>query len=181
MRGKLLALFMITSLFTTVVTLRVPLQAASAKPAPLSFRMGGEVNKRGTWTVARVEKDLKDKVQEVSYVYKGVSYVSRCISLLDFVKSAEPKTRKGVGNPLLGMVAVVRAGNGYTASFGLGEIMPEYGGKEVWIVLDREGKPLPVDEGPIRLLIPSEPDRRERWVYGISFITLIDGAKVAKK
>ena len=160
--------------------LRVPAHAAPADPARTPFQVRGDVTRPSTWTVARVEKDLKDRVKVVNYTHRGDPYTSRCISLIDFVRAVGPKTRKGVGDPLLGFVAVVRAGNGYTASFALGELLPEYGNKEVWIVLDRDGKPLPPDEGPVRLLIPSEPDKRERWVYGIRSITLIDGARAAK-
>ena len=173
--------FVLTLLvFVLGMTLPLSAHAASKEPATATFRLRGDVAKSGAWTVARVEKELKDHVKSINYTYKGDSYTSRCISLLDFVRAAEPKVKKAVGNPLLGMIAVVRAGNGYTASFALGELMPEYGNREVWIVLDRNGQPLPADEGPVRLLVPSEPDRRERWVYGIRTISVIDGAKAAR-
>lgn len=180
MRGKLFPLILCLTLFALGVGIGIPTRAASKAKAEGLFRVRGDVSKSGVWTVARVEKELQDYIRGVNYTYKGDSYTSRCISLLDFVRAAGPKAKKGVGNPLLGMTAAVRAGNGYTVSFGLGELLPEYGNKEIWIVLDRNGKPLPADEGPVRLLIPSEPERRERWVYGIRSFTVVDGAKAGK-
>ena len=180
MRERLLPLSLGLLLLIVGLGFQVSLQAAPRERDKGVFHLRGDVEKPGIWTVARVEKDLKDQVKEVRYTHRGTGYVSRSISLLDFVRSAAPKTRKGVGNPLLGMVVVVRAGNGYTASFSAGELMPEYGGREVWIVLGRDGKSLPADEGPVRLVVPSEPDRRERWVYGIRSVTVIDGARAAK-
>ena len=180
MRGKLWHLILVLFIFAVGGSVRVALQAAPKSSGNGAFHLRGDVAKPGAWTVERVERDLKDRLRVVKYSHRGTAYTSRSISLLDFVRAAEPRLTKGVGNPLLGMVVVVRAGNGYTVSFGAGELMPDYGNKEVWIVLDRDGKPLPTDEGPVRLVVPSEPDRRERWVYGIRSVTVIDGARAAK-
>jgi hypothetical protein len=48
------------------------------------------------------------------------------------------------------------------------------------VALSVDGKPLPEDEGPVRLLIPGEgTGHYHRWLFGIATITVLDGAKLA--
>jgi hypothetical protein len=49
---------------------------------------------------------------------------------------------------------------------------PHLGNRKVWVALSVDGKPLPEDEGPVRLLIPGEgTGHYHRWLFGIATIT----------
>lgn len=60
----------------------------------------------------------------------------------------------------------VRARDGYTVVFSLGELDPTLGKQRVYVADQCDGKPLPAEAGPARLLIPgdSRPARSARQI-----------------
>jgi hypothetical protein len=45
-----------------------------------------------------------------------------------------------------------------------------------------DGKPLPENERPARLLVPGEGmGHHPRWLFGITTVTILDGAKLAPR
>ena len=82
--------------------------------------------------------------------------------------------QKGSGrNAEVGMAVVARARDGYVVVFGLGELMANTGAKDVFLAFGRAGTPLPVDQGPMRLVVPSDK-RGARSVFGVIAIELRD-------
>jgi|SRR5579871_1022079 len=174
-----------------VAALLTALALAPAAPGvrhrqhPGTFRIEGAVEKPGEWTIARLEQELAGDIKSVSYTLKRDKEPeekgeARCISLLDFIQAAKLHLNAKVKNHQLAFVALVRADDGYTAAFSMGELLPQFGKRGVWIALDREGKPLRGEDSPVQLLVP-EDERPARWVHGVSSITLIDGFEVTNK
>jgi len=158
----------------------VLLASPAAQAAQPPIRVAGDVEKPGEWTAERITQDLAAKVEVVRYTMKGEQHTARCVPLLAFVEAAAPRLDPQRKNQLAGFVVVVRARDGYTASFSLVELTPEAGEKKVWLALDVDGKPLPENEGPVRLLIPGEGmGHHRRWIFGIATIRILDGAKLA--
>ena len=65
-------------------------------------------------------------------------------------------------------------------AFTLGELLPQFGNRQVWLALDRNGKPFVGDDAPAQLIVP-EDEKGARWVHGIRSITLIDGFQTLGK
>lgn len=144
------------------------------------FRVGGDVGKPGEWTAERIRRDLGGKVEAVRYTMKGEEHTARGVPLVALVDASQPRIDPQQKNHRVGFVVVVRARDGYTASFSLGELSPDVGDRKVWLALDVDGKPLSDEEGPVRLLVPGEGmGHYRRWMFGITTLTVLDGAKLA--
>jgi DMSO/TMAO reductase YedYZ molybdopterin-dependent catalytic subunit len=151
-----------------------------ARAAEKPFRIAGDVEKPGEWTPARLARDLAPNVETVRYSMIGSQHTAACVLLLSLVEAAQPRIDSGQKSHRVGFVIVLRARDGYTTSFSLGELSPDLGDRKVWLALDADGKPLPENEGPVRLLIPGEGmEHHHRWMFGISTISVLDGAKLA--
>lgn len=145
-----------------------------------SFRVGGDVQKPGEWTAARLARDFAGKVETVRYTLAGKEHTARCVPLLTLVEAAQPKIDPNRKHHRVSFVVVLRARDGYTVAFSLAELSPDLGNRPVWIALDTDGKPLPENEAPVRLLVPGEGmEHRPRWTFGITTISVLDGAKLA--
>jgi hypothetical protein len=66
----------------------------------------------------------------------------------------------------------VDARDGYRAVFALAELDPTLGNRKVFLTDRCDGKPLPDDDGPLRLVAPYEA-RPARWVRQVEAITVI--------
>ena len=73
------------------------------------------------------------------------------------------------------LAATVRADarDGYRVAFSLVKLDSTIATSEVYLAFQRDGKPLPMEMGPFRLIVPT--DRRgARWIRQLSRITLIE-------
>lgn len=144
-----------------------------------NFRVSGDVEKAETWDVPRLEHVFADRIRTVEYTLHDQPAKARCIPLLALIEHAKPKPATNRRNPLLGFAVVVEGDDGYTACFGLADLLPEFGAKEVLLALDKDGGPLPTGDRPVRLIVPSEK-RPARWVYAIEGIRIVDTAAIPK-
>src|SRR5262249_52793427 len=127
------------------------------------------------WTVAQLRKEFAADIRTVPYTLKKEKGTARCLPLMTLIQAAQPRLDPRRKNHLLAFAVIVRAEDGYAVCFSLGELLPEHGKRAVWLALDRNGKPLSAEEGPVRLLVPGE-EKAARWVHGVTSLTLIDGA-----
>jgi DMSO/TMAO reductase YedYZ molybdopterin-dependent catalytic subunit len=63
-------------------------------------------------------------------------------------------------------VLVAEGSDGYTVTFSLAELDPSIGNRKVVLVDAMDGKPLPRDVGPWRLVVPADA-RPTRWVRSL--------------
>jgi DMSO/TMAO reductase YedYZ molybdopterin-dependent catalytic subunit len=163
-----------------LLALALSAAAAGAWGDPASFRVGGDVQKPGVWTAARLAREFAGKVATVSYTMAGKEHTARCVPLVALVEAAQPRIDPNRKHHRVGFVIVLRARDGYTVAFSLAELSPDLGNRPVWIALDTDGKPLPENEAPVRLLVPGEGmEHRPRWTFGITTVSVLDGAKLA--
>jgi DMSO/TMAO reductase YedYZ molybdopterin-dependent catalytic subunit len=145
-----------------------------------TFHVGGAVQKPGEWSVSRITSELAPSVQTIRYSMKGTEHTARVIPFWSLVDAARPRIDPDQKNHRVGFAIVVRARDGYVATFSLAELAPDIGNQKVWLALDRDGKALPEKDGPVRLLVPEEAGgHHRRWVLGIQSITLVDGKSVS--
>ncbi len=70
-----------------------------------------------------------------------------------------------------GYYLVVGAADGYRAVFGWAELDPTFMDKPVYLVTQRDGKPLSAGDGPFELVVPGEK-RNGRWVRQVTGLTI---------
>ncbi len=147
---------------------------------PATFRITGAVEKPGEWTSEQLAKEFAGDIKTVSFTLKGEKGEARCVPLLILLQSARLHLDPKAKNHELAFVALVRAEDGYTIAFSLGELLPKFGRRQVWVALDRNGKPFTGDDAPVQLIVP-EDEKGARWVHGIRSITLVDGFEILSK
>ena len=145
-----------------------------------TFRIEGAIAKPGDWSRERLEKEFAADLKTVAYTLKGEKGEARCIPLLSLVQAAHLRLNAKIKNHPLAFVVIVRADDGYTVTFSMGELLPANGKREVWLALDRDGMPLDKDEAPVQLLVP-EDEKSSRWVHGVASITIVDGFQAINK
>ncbi|HTX33441.1 MAG TPA: molybdopterin-dependent oxidoreductase [Bryobacteraceae bacterium] len=70
-----------------------------------------------------------------------------------------------------GYYLVVGAADGYRAVFAWAELDPTFMDKPVYLVTQRDGKPLSASDGPFELVTPGEK-RNGRWVRQVTELTI---------
>lgn len=120
---------------------------------------------------ARVTVRVTEKGQEASY--GGIP-----LRVLLLGESRE-KTSMGKLRELADAVVLVRADDGYQAAISAAEIAMDTKGERYVLALEKDGKPLEKPLGPVRLLVPADPEH-VRWVRMVSSVELIRLPKVVK-
>ena len=64
--------------------------------------------------------------------------------------------------------------------FSLAELLPACGRAQALLVWDMDGKPVSAKEAPLRLVVLSDQGR-DRYIYDIASITLVDGTRLANE
>jgi hypothetical protein len=102
------------------------------------------------------------------------------VPLFALIEAARPRVDPQRKNHRVGFAVITQARDGYTVAFSLAELSPDIGDRKVWVALDADGKPLPENDGPVRLLVPDEgKGHYHRWTLGVTSIVVVDGAKVS--
>jgi hypothetical protein len=101
---------------------------------------------------------------DVSMDVHGTPLQCSGVDLVDLLRRAGAMPAEPLRGANLARHVEVRARDGYTVVFSLGELDPTLGKQRVYVADQCDGKPLPADAGPARLLIPgdSRPARSAR-------------------
>jgi hypothetical protein len=151
---------------------------AAPDAPPTTFRITGDVAKAEDWSVPKLRQDLARHVQTLRYKLKGKQYSARVVPLLAVIQAAQPKFDPKSKHPEVRFLVLVQGRDGYTVAYSLGELMPNFGNRKVYVALEIDGKPLAEKEAPVRLLVPEDNQDAARWIYGITSITIMDSTKL---
>jgi hypothetical protein len=138
-----------------------------------AVRVAGAVKAPAAWAPEALLKAFAADVREVEYPLYGKPAKSRAVPLWRLVAAAGPKVVPGRKNHLLAFAVTARAEDGYAVTFGVGELHPDHAAADVWVILDRDGGPLPADERPVRLVVPGDK-KLARWVKGVTRLVVSD-------
>lgn len=138
-----------------------------------SLHVAGAVNKPMEWTAAKLKEAFAGQLKQIEYTAKGQKHVSTCVPLLAIVQAAEPVTDPKHRNFAMRLAVVVRAADGYAATFGMGDLMSDVGNHPAWIAIDMDGQPLAGREAPTKLIVPGDA-KPSRAVWGVTRIDVID-------
>jgi len=101
---------------------------------------------------------------DVSMDVHGTPLACSGVDLVDLLRRAGAMPAEPLRGAHLARHVQVRARDGYTVVFSLGELDPTLGKQRVYVTDRCDGKPLPADAAPARLLVPgdSRPARSAR-------------------
>jgi hypothetical protein len=145
--------------------------AAAAAAAP-TITIDGDVDHTLSWTADSLATQFAADVKTIKYALSDKQHESRCVPLMDLINAAGPKFDPDRPKQELQFAVSVSATDKFAVCFSLGELMPEFGNKEVWLSLDRDGQPLSDRDAPVRLIVPSD-GKQARWVYGATHIKIV--------
>lgn len=165
-----------------ITVLLIPVTSMMAQSQEPGLAIRGDVLKPGDWRVDDIKRELANEVQTVKFT-TGKDKVQKTgtgIPLLSLIKAAGLRTEKTPKHYDLSFAVIIEANDGYRVFFSFAELTPEGGHAEAWLLWDVDGKPLTGKEAPLRLVVTSDrgPDR---WIYGITSMTLVDGIKLANR
>ena len=140
--------------------------AAAQAPTPLTVVVDGKPN---TVPVASIAKLSRDTARMVFHEQPAVVYTG--VTLADVLKSVGVRT-DSLRGPALATRLVIEATDGYRIALALSDLDPSLGGRRVLLANQLDGKPLPAEEAPWRLIIPGDqrPARSARQVVIIRVI-----------
>lgn len=145
-----------------------------------TLHIGGAVSKPADWTADKLRDAFASQIKKVEYTAKGQKHASNCVPLLAIVQAAEPVTNPKHRNYALRLAVVVSASDGYAVTFGMGDLMPDVGNREVWVALDMDGAPLSGRDLPAKLIVPGDA-KPSRAIWGVTKIDVIDPTAAAGK
>lgn len=94
------------------------------------------------------------------------------VALSALLRAAHALPAEPLRGPGLAKYILVTARDGYRAVYSLAELEPTLGNHPVLLVDRCEGKPLDNEDGPLRLIAPTE-SRPARWVRQVQSITVV--------
>jgi hypothetical protein len=99
-----------------------------------------------------------------THEYEGVTLVSL------LARAGAPQTGDLRGKNMT-LCVVAEASDGYRAAFSLAELDADFAGESVVVADTVDGKDLGTDQGPLRLVVPSDK-RQGRWVRLLKVLTV---------
>ncbi len=155
--------------------------AVNALADPATIHISGPSTQPSDWTADQLKTQFAAQIKSIDYQSHGQKHTSNAIPLLSLLKTAgvaadlkeDPKADPKTKNSTLRLVIVVRGNDGYTVALSLADLLPQIGDQEAWLALDADGSPLPANESPAKLILPSDV-KPGRWVHGIATISILD-------
>ena len=156
-------IFLLISVISTVFV------RSQAQTAPADLRIQGPAGQTVTITAAtfttlpHIEHRAKDHDGQ-EHTYTGVSLAS----LLQ--RTSAPMGGQLRGKALASYL-LVEASDGYRVVFALPELDSLFARQVIFLADQRDGKPLPPEQGPYRVVVPQET-KQARWVRQVTTLKL---------
>ncbi len=140
--------------------------AAATAPAPPILKLPARPDQSVTpeSLVGREERDVRlEDTQGNVTIYHGRS-------LLEVLEKGGLDVKTMAGEREAAAAVVVATGrDGYAVVFSVGELTSNRSNPKVYLVADKDGEPLPENEGPVRLIVYGD---KVRSAYGLATIEL---------
>jgi hypothetical protein len=141
----------------------------------------GDIVKPRQWSIEDLKQQFSKDTQTIKFATgKDAQQTGIGIPLLSVIQAAGPKVEKTPKHYDLTFIVIVEARDNYRVFFSMGELLPQGGNMQAWLIWDVDGKPLSGKEAPYRLVFLSDRGR-DREIYGIATIHLVDGTKLATR
>jgi DMSO/TMAO reductase YedYZ molybdopterin-dependent catalytic subunit len=161
--GILLAL----SFIPMPVPAEEPKPARDAKPSVLT--VGNEAGKLTPCPAAEWARLPRHKVQVKERDGGAATYEG--VSLVDLLRFGGTPFGEHLKGKRVAAFVLVEAADGYRATLALAEVDPSVTDNMIVLADSRDGKPLPAEAGPYRLVVPHDKIH-SRWVRQVTRITV---------
>jgi hypothetical protein len=139
-----------------------------------------------SWTADQLKSVFAADLKPVEFTTHGQKHTAEGVPLLAVlakvgVSSAvkmDPKADPHVKSFNIRLAVVVQATDGYTATFSLAELLPDFGNRDVWLILSQDGMPLSKRDGVAKLVVPQDV-KNSRWVHDIASVTVVNPVPAA--
>jgi DMSO/TMAO reductase YedYZ molybdopterin-dependent catalytic subunit len=171
-----------TSVVVIVAAVLIMGQSISAQDSAATFDVRGDVRKPRQWAISHLKQEFSKEIQTVRFStgMDQEQHTGTGIPLVSLLQAAEPRTEKNPKHYELSFFVILEARDNYRVYFSLAELLSSCGRTQAWLILDMDGKALPAKEAPIRLAVLSDQGH-DRYLYGITGMTLVDGTKLAAR
>ena len=146
-------------------------QTAPRQSSP-SFKLEGQITNPRTYTLQDIQalptKEVKLEYTAANQLQK---HSFKGTSLFDLIVAAMPQFDAKIKNDALRWVVQARGSDGYTATFALGELDPNFGNKGVLVVYQQDAAPLAPEDGLMRLIVPGDV-KGGRFIGALTSITI---------
>jgi DMSO/TMAO reductase YedYZ molybdopterin-dependent catalytic subunit len=112
-----------------------------------------------------IDLTATDPHQNASHVYSGVP-------MRDLLTKIGAPLGERMRGPALRMAVVFHASDGYATVFALAEFDEAFSDRQLILADAQDGKPLPANAGPYRLVVPGDK-RAARWARMITSIEVV--------
>ncbi len=168
-----------TAVLTAVIVLVVavgmpiPISAQATPEAARSIEISGLVTETTVFTVDDLQAYPVEQV-DVTFEAGGTpeNHTFTGTSLFGVIDEIGLDVPEDARNPLLGMIIIVSASDGYQVVFSGGEIDPNFGNAPILLAWEQDGVPLEGEDGPVRIVVPGDL-RGGRYVRGVTTIEIV--------
>ena len=169
--------FGIAAVFAAVL-LGAPCGEAQESASTLAVR--GDILKPGQWSVADLKQQFAKDIQTVKFTSGAdkEQHVGTGLPLVSLLLAATPRTEQVPKHYDLTFLVILEALDHYRVFFSLAELLPSCGRAQAWLIWEMDGKALSSKEAPLRLVVSSDQGH-DRFIYGVTSVTLVDGTKLA--
>jgi DMSO/TMAO reductase YedYZ molybdopterin-dependent catalytic subunit len=150
-------------------------RAAAQAPRPDSaatITVGGDVPRPVTLTTAELAKLPRRTVRASDHGKPPATYEGT--PLAEVLRRAGLTLGRDLRGARLTSYVLVEAADGYRVVFALPELDSAFTDKVVLLADQVDGRPLPPDAGPLRLVVPDEK-RAARWVRQVKAVQVVAG------
>jgi DMSO/TMAO reductase YedYZ molybdopterin-dependent catalytic subunit len=165
-----MAAFLLTSSLVGLIPPAAPASAADAAPNSGGLGVGGAV--RSPLNLERADLTAMPRTTIIAKEKSGANVTYEGVQVAEILKKAGAALGEELRGPALLLVVVVTASDGYHAAFALSELDPAMTDKKVMLADTADGKALPPEIGPLRLIVPDDK-RHARWVRQVTRIDVI--------
>lgn len=134
-----------------------------------------EVVGPGSITMVFTEDDLRGlhTITHADTAKDGQIFTYRGVDLMALLKKAGTPSGKDLRRENLQKSVLITATDGYKVIFSLSELDSEFSGRSALMAFEKNGKALPEQEGPFRLIVPGDL-RTSRWVRGVRSVKVLE-------
>ncbi len=108
--------------------------------------------------------------------HSGVEATFEGAPLVEILRMAGVKLGEQLRGQEMTTYVLVKAADNYQVVFAVAELDPGFTDRVVFLADQRDGKPLSAEEGPLRIIVPSEK-RQARWVRQVTTLTVLHAGK----
>jgi len=130
-----------------------------------TLRVEGEVSQPLTFQAADLAKLKRTEVKAKDHDEKEHSFSGYVIA--DILQQAGAAMGPQLRGKNMNKYLLVKAKDGYQVVFALAELDSGFTDRTILLADRQDGKPIPADKGPFRIIVPGEK-KHARWTWGVT-------------